>query len=162
MRGMSGSRAATIAREVRLRVVCVEPPACDREGVRTEFGLQDRDRALHPGRIQADGTLAFALTVTATYRPESNTVRFSGPFAHGTASDLFLYLSLREVGGEATAWIRRLKVPLADLTWERLTAADLSSAFIIRVSGARSGRAAVLGEGWAVDAAGARWPDHCG
>lgn len=154
MRGMSGSKAAQGAREVQLRVVCGEPPACEREGVRTEFGLQDRQRALHPGQAQADGSLAYALSVTATQRPGADGVRFSGPFLHGTAADPFLYLSLRAAEGEATAWIRRLKIPLADLTWERLAAADTDGAFTIRVSGARSGRAAVLGQGWTVDAAG--------
>ena len=148
MRGMSGGMAARGAREVRLRVVCVEPPACEWEGVRTEFGLQDRQRALHHGQTLADGSLAYALTITATQRREADGVRFSGSFVHGTAADPFLYLSLRAVEGEPTAWIRRLKVPLVALTWDRLVAAAEGSEFNIRVSGARSGRAAVLGEGW--------------
>jgi hypothetical protein len=150
---MSGGKAVHGAREARLRVVCVEPPACEWEGVRTEFGLQDRQRALHPGQARADGSLAYALTVTATQRPGAESVRFSSPFVHGTSADPFLYLSLREVGDEAKAWIRRLKISLVSLTWAWLTAADTGGAFTIRVSGARSGRAAVLGDGWAVDAA---------
>lgn len=148
MRVMSGVKDVQGAREVRLRVVCAEPPACEREGMRTEFGLQDRQRALHPGQARADGSLAYALTVTATQRPGADGVRFSGPFVHGTSADPFLYLSLRTVEGEPTAWIRRLKVPLVGLTWDRLTAVADGNEFIIRVSGARSGRAAVLGEGW--------------
>ena len=149
----SGGKARQGARDIRLSIVCVEPPDYEREGLQTEFGLQDRDRALHPGQLQADGSLAFALTVAATHRPESNTVRFSGPFVHGTGADPFLYLSLREVGAGPTAWIRRHEVPLARLTLERLAATDTSGAFSIRVNGARSGRAAVLGEGWSADPA---------
>lgn len=145
---MSGSKAATVAREARLQVVCIEPPVCEWEGVRTEFGLQDRQRALHPGQAQADGSLAYALTVTATQRPGANGVRFSSPFVHGTSSDPFLYLSLRAMEGEPAAWIRRMKVPLVGLTWDRLAAVADGNEFTIRVSGSRSGRAAVLGEGW--------------
>jgi hypothetical protein len=145
---MSGGKAVQGAREVRLRVVCVEPPVCEWEGVRTEFGLQDRQRALHPGRARADGSLAYVLTITATQRPGADGVRFSGPFVHGTAADPFLYLSLREVGGEPAAWIRRLKLPLVGLTWDRLAAVADGNEFIIRVSGARSGRAVVLDKGW--------------
>ncbi len=140
------------AREVRLRVVCVEPPACEWEGVRTEFGLQDRQRGLQPGQARDDGSLAYELVIVATQRPGADDVRFSGAFVHGTGADPFLYLSLRAAEGEPTAWIRRLKVPLAGLTWDRLAAAAAGSAFTIRVSGARSGRAAVLGEGWIADA----------
>ena len=133
---------------VQLRLVCVAPPVGECEGMPTEFGLQDRQQVVHPGRAHADGSLSFELSVSVTYRAEANAVRFSGPFVHGTPAAPFLYLSLRRASGEPRPWIRRIKVSLAGPTWDQLDTAPEGSLFTARVSGARSGTVPLVGEGW--------------
>ncbi len=91
----------TAARTIRLRMTCPDLAAC--EATPTEFGVQDRHLGLHPGAIQAQGTIAFDIAVSVVRHPADGSVRYRGPFVHGTLAEPYLYLSMRPVGAEPGA-----------------------------------------------------------
>ena len=129
---------------IRLQITCEAPPASIYNGQPTEFGLQDKQQALHPGVSQPDGALRFACELAMKPHATTGAPDFGGPFVHGPAGARFLYLGWRPLGG---AWIRRFKIPLAPIGWEQI-AAGQAGALAARVSAARSGAVALLGAGW--------------
>jgi Family of unknown function (DUF5990) len=102
---------------VHLRLIAEAAPPAEQGDRRTEFGLQDKKQQLHPGQVQPDGT------VRATFHANTGSVRFTGPFVHGTPAEPFLYLSW---GYEGTPpqWIRRQKVPLAAISFKQIAQAQ--------------------------------------
>ena len=123
-------------RGVRLRVRCVDPPA----GV---FGLQDKDRQLVKGQLKADGSLIFECEVRAK-RAADGTPNFLGAFAHGTATDRFLYLMLLNGDSNQAGIVKRIKVKLASITWEQVESGSVLQA---TVDGRGSASVKLL-EGW--------------
>jgi hypothetical protein len=114
------------------------------------FGIQDRDRAIHPGQEQADGSISFDVQVTFWRRDPGDGVRFAGPFVHGTATTPFLYLSLKRRDPSPELWVRRLKISLPRLTWAQASDAAARGVLAGRVSGAGSGTVRLEGDGWEV------------
>jgi hypothetical protein len=100
--------------------------------------MQDREHQLHVGPITDDGFITFTISVSVVRHPADGSVRYRGPFVHGTPAEPFLYLSLRPVGCELTAWLRRIKVRFPLLTWEQVEALADSSVLTTYVSGERS------------------------
>ena len=133
-------------RSVRLRLICTTPPPSLHEGEPAVFGLQDKRRSLDVGQGHPDGSVAYEFVVRA--RRQADSVRFSGPYIHGTGQDPFLYLSWRR-GDVPGAWIKRLKISLAGITWDQVEAAA-GGVIEGRVEGTGSARTPVLGEGWTV------------
>ena len=129
---------------IRLQITCAAPPPAIYDGQPTEFGLQDKQQALHPGVSQADGALRFSCEVAVKPHAATGVPDFGGPFVHGPAGARFLYLGWRPPGG---AWIRRFKIPLTPISWEQVAAAQ-AGALAARVSATRSGTVALLGAGW--------------
>jgi Family of unknown function (DUF5990) len=111
---------------LHLRLIAEAAPPDEHDSRRTEFGLQDKKQQLHPGQVQSDGTVQFDLDVRATFHLQTGTVRFTGPFVHGTPAEPFLYLSWGYEGGPPK-WIRRQKVPLAAITFRRIVQAQRES-----------------------------------
>lgn len=124
-------------RPLRLRIICLKPPICPGDDAPTEFGVQDRGQVVHPGQVHGDGSVSFEVTVSAVRHAAGGSVRFRGPFVHGTPAEPFLYLSFRHVEGSPVAWIRRIKVRFPVLTWEQLEAIPETSVLAARVSGER-------------------------
>ena len=131
---------------VRLCIVCEAPPTAYADQP-IEFGLQDNRQNLHSGIAQPDGSLRFVCEASVKASRAGAVPDFGGPVVHGPSGARFLYLSLRQPGG---AWIRRLKVPLAGITWAQIADADRlpSGALVAHVSGAGSGTVPLLGNGW--------------
>jgi hypothetical protein len=107
---------------VRLEIVTTPPPAAC-EGRPTEFGLQDRKEVLQPGAPQPGSTVLFSLEVEVSTDPATGAARFYGPWAQGPAAGRFLYLGWRYQDG-AREWVRRQKLPLTSISWERIQAAE--------------------------------------
>lgn len=106
--------------EVRLRVLSRRAPPVH-EGKATEFGIQDKKRALHPGEASGNNS---SFSITANARDDGGKAKFSGPFIHrGSGGTQHLYLGWRHEG--QSNWINRLKVQL-DIPWPlaREAAAD--------------------------------------
>jgi len=133
---------------VRLVLICGRIPPPLHNGAKTEFGLQDVERALHPGKQQADGSIRFETTVSCTRSHETG-VKFASPFIHGPSAERFLYLGWRPSNGPGDGWITRWKIPLSGITWQMVLAAESTGAGVMgRISGAGSGTVPLLDEGW--------------
>ncbi len=142
--GANSARSSSIAsrdavtRTLHLRITCLTPPTRPWDSTPTEFGVQDREQAIHQGQVHADGSISFVVTVSAVRHAADGSVRFRGPFVHGTPAEPFLYLSFRRVEGSPVDWLRRIKVRFPDRTWEQLEAIPDTSVLAACVSGERS------------------------
>jgi hypothetical protein len=105
------------AREVKLRVTLVQPPA----GVM--FCLQRR-RAELVDAVVADGSdVTFQWTMKAEPGADGG-VRLLGPMSQGPPGGRFIYVCIGAYAGQVgTTWARRAKIPLAGITWEMVEAA---------------------------------------
>ena len=133
--------------QVTLEITCLRPPT--RPG---SFGLQDKNRRLHPPAQEAGGSAVFRCQVRAKPAAAGGPPNFSGAFTHGTPQERFLYLSLRSADSPEEAWIRRIKVPLKSITWQQVeTAARHADARLAcTVDGGGSGTVKLISGGWQV------------
>lgn len=131
---------------VTLHVTCQHPP---RGG---DFGVQDKDKRLHPPMSMNGDVWVFECAVRVKQSEKTGMPNFLGEFAHGTADERFLYLSLRSHDGADDAWIKRIKVPLKMITWEQVMEAiqHEDSRLACTLDGATSGTVKLLGAGWQV------------
>ena len=120
-------------RQVTLRVIVEKPPS----GV--EFGVQEGHgndyKTVQKQRFtQKDLRFEFPIRVKGNKDGQPN---FLGSFAQGPASGRFIYLDIGTYAGHTnTPWSRRLKIPLAGITWEMIEqAADASVVIEARVPG---------------------------
>lgn len=150
MQDMAKKVTALETTEVRIRLVCVSPPSDEYNGHPAEFGQQDKKQALHLGVRLKDGSMRYDFTVTLERKPDHPAPKFGGPFVHGPADAPFLYLGYREAQAGA-AWIKRLKIPLGQITWAQVEAASTPGKLLEgAVSGQGAATVKLLGEGWAV------------
>lgn len=122
-------------RALHLRITA--PNLAAREPRPVEFGAQDRQRALYPGTLNADGTITFDVTVSVVRHAADGCVRYRGPFIHGAATEPYLYLSVRPVGAEPGTWCRRFKVRLPVLTWDAVEALPETAVLATDATGGR-------------------------
>jgi hypothetical protein len=123
----------SMERQVTLRVIVERPPA----GV--EFGVQEGHgndyRTVQKQRFTRDDLrFEFPIRVKKGKTGEPN---FLGPFAQGPAHNRFIYLDIGTYAGQVnTPWSRRLKIPLAGITWPMIEqASDASGVVEVRVPG---------------------------
>src|SRR5262249_43493454 len=134
---------------VNIRIVCLTTPPEECEGQKTGFGVQDKSQKLLVGQRRTDGTLQFDVSLKAQKSGEAERPNFTGPYAHGTPQQRFLYLSHGVPENEGWRWIRRIKVPLMGITWEQINAAA-GRVLEARVDATRTGMVTLLGDGWRV------------
>jgi hypothetical protein len=120
-------------RQVTLRVIVERPPA----GV--DFGVQEGHgndyRTVQKQRLTKDDLrFEFPIRVKEGKTGEPN---FLGPFAQGPAHNRFIYLDIGTYAGQVnTPWSRRLKIPLAGITWPMIEqASDAAVVIEVRVPG---------------------------
>jgi hypothetical protein len=82
------------------------------DGGAGEFGLQDRQGALHPGTRGAAGAVVFDFTLQVKSLDDQAVV-LSGDLAHGSPTERFLYLAWADTSG---GFAQRLKLPLSTIT----------------------------------------------
>ena len=132
---------------VTIHLYCENPP-----GQSAEFGLQNKKQDIIVGEKLPDGRLRFSceLKVKPTDAGQPN---FTGPFAHGTVQERFLYLSYRVMQNGEWKWNRRIKVHLKTITWEQVEAAQSTpGAFLVAaVDGRGTASVPLLGNGWTVN-----------
>jgi hypothetical protein len=139
---------------IQLRLIYVVPPGGRewREGQGVEFGLQDKDQAVHPGAVQADSSLQFEVDVRVRRDPKADRPRLSGPFVHGKSNEPFLYLSWKRKQPADSLWQRRLKVMLDGVTWDRVEHVwATGAALAARVMDTGGSRAVLSSDGWMVE-----------
>lgn len=143
---------STQDRIVRLRLTCLNPPTGQYDGGAAEFGLQDKQQALHAGQFHPDGSVSFDLELSAQHNPLNGDIRWRGPYVHGTPAVPFIYLSWARVEPAPLRWIKRMKIPLSTITVQQLeaTTSGTHARLEARVDGARSGTVPLLDDGWTV------------
>jgi hypothetical protein len=130
-------------RTVRVRINYVNPPHLADKTM--EFGLQDKDRRLYPSAPQADGSLRFECDLRVR-RAEDGKPNFLGTFPHGTPTDRFLYVTMKQQG--AIQW--RSKIKLASITWAQVEQASEGGLLEASVERRGTASAPLLGAGWQV------------
>jgi hypothetical protein len=98
---------------VRVSVRVDAPPSVDG----TAFGLQDKAGSLHGGAALPDGSRLYTCDIRAVASSGGGGPNFLGPFTHGTRAARHLYLGHRGSTGGEPPWIKRIKVPLAGISW---------------------------------------------
>lgn len=107
-----------MAHDLTLRIVLEKPP----EGA--DFGLQ-KGRGNDYETIQKQRSkgrdLFFECELRLKPAREEVVPTFLGPTVHGPAAQRFIYIDIGTYAGQADSeWSRRLKIPLAGITWEMI------------------------------------------
>jgi len=113
-------------RELTLRIVLVKPPAGVDFGVQKGDGNDYKTSQIQRAKNQnQDLRFEFVVRVKEGKDGQPN---FLGPFAQGPANARFVYLDIGTYAGQTnTGWSRRLKVPLAGISWQMIERAARSS-----------------------------------
>lgn len=110
------SKVEAVTHEIPLRIVLITPPA----GV--DFGIQQGKGNAYTTvqKQRADGgNLTFEFTLTVKGNVGEKSPNFLGPFSQGPARGRFVYIDIGKLAGQTnSSWQRRIKVPLAGITWE--------------------------------------------
>jgi hypothetical protein len=124
---------SAMERQVTLRVI-VERPL-----IGVDFGVQEGHgneyKTIQKQRFtKEDLRFEFPIRVKEGKDGQPN---FLGPFAQGPANSRFIYLDIGTYAGQInTPWSRRLKIPLAGITWPMIEqASDASRLIEVRVPG---------------------------
>jgi Family of unknown function (DUF5990) len=116
--GQSGKR------QIHLRLIHngVQPGRPLDEPLR--FGLQDGNGEVHPGLGQPGEPQKFDIVLEVGEGDEASQPVFRGMFAHGPPKGRFVYLSWKRQGKHEHPWAWRIKVPLSDIGWAEVRAAE--------------------------------------
>lgn len=119
--------------ELTLRIVLENPPP----GV--DFGIQ-KGSGNNYETVQTQRSIAKDLNFEFNVRVKNkdSVPVFLGPFVHGTPKERFIYIDIGTAAGQLdSAWSRRLKIPLKEITPGILQQALLNSlaVFEARVQG---------------------------
>ena len=120
-------------REITLRVIVQKPPTGVDIGVQEGHG-NDYKTVQTQRFTKQDLQFEFPVRVKENKDGGPN---FLGPFAQGPANARFIYLDIGTYAGQTnTPWGRRLKIPLAGITWRLIEqASDASRAIEVCVPG---------------------------
>lgn len=120
-------------RVITLRVIVERPPGD------VDFGVQEGHgsnyKTVQKQRFtNEDLRFEFPVRIQQGKNGQPN---FLGPFAQGPASNRFIYLDIGTYAGQTnTPWSRRLKIPLAGITWPMIEQASGASVVIeVRLPG---------------------------
>ena len=119
--------------QVTLRVIVERPPGDVDFGIQEGYG-NDYKTVQTQRYTKHDLRFEFPIRVKQGKDGQPN---FLGSFAQGPASNRFVYLDIGTYAGQTnTPWSRRLKIPLAGITWTMIEQASAASLAIeVRVPG---------------------------
>ena len=128
-----GVMLRTMERQVTLRVIVESPPGDVDFGVQEGHG-NDYKTVQKQRYTKQDLRFEFLIRVNEGKNGQPN---FLGSFAQGPANNRFIYLDIGTYAGQSnTPWGRRLKIPLAGITWPMIQqASDASLVIEVRVPG---------------------------
>jgi len=111
--------------ELSLHIILQSPPA------QVDYALQKGSGSKFETVQRQKSTgkdLLFSFTVNVKEAKDGQP-DFSGPFVQGPAGERFIYIGIGAYAGvPGSAWDRRLKVPLRDITWDMVRKAADSAA----------------------------------
>jgi Family of unknown function (DUF5990) len=115
--------------ELPMRIVLVAPPA----GV--DYGVQHgkgNDYTTILLQRSAGGDLVFEFTITVKDQVADESPNFLGPLSQGPVAGRFVYIDIGTAAGQADSeWTRRIKIPLAGITWEMIGQATAKPKIVI-------------------------------
>jgi hypothetical protein len=120
--------------EISLRIILENPPP----GV--VFGIQKGNGSQYETiQNQRSGNKDLCFDIKVPVKDaQTNRPKFSGPFVHGPVNERFVYIDIGTCAGQLdSAWSRRLKIPLKDISTDTIAnlLADSSCILEIRVPG---------------------------
>jgi hypothetical protein len=114
--------------ELPIRIILESPPT----GV--DFGIQkgsgNQYETIQKQRSK-NNNLSFEFKISVK---ESKTClhNFVGPYVHGPTSERFIYIDIGTAAGQLnSAWTRRLKIPLRDISTETITQILADSSLVL-------------------------------
>lgn len=106
---------STMESEVQIRLVLVDPPPGIDYGIQRGAGA-DYESVWVQQRKRDD--VAFEFAVTVADNRKDGLPNFLGPFTQGPPAGRFIYIDVGTYAGQKnTPWSRRMKIPLAGITW---------------------------------------------
>ena len=119
-------------RQLTLRIIVEKPPGGVDIGVQDGHGNEYKTVQTQKFTKQ-DLRFEFPIRVKEGKDGQPN---FLGSFAQGPAHNRFIYLDIGTYAGQTnTHWSRRLKIPLAGITWSMIEQASNASVIEVRVPG---------------------------
>jgi hypothetical protein len=123
--------------EIKLQIILIKPTP----GV--IFGLQKgsgNNYETVQKQISTSNDLSFQFAIKVKGdRSKEEFPKFSGSFVQGPSGNKFVYIDIGTYAGQlGTIWSRRLKIPLAGITWEDID--SLSGNLILQASVPGTGR----------------------
>ena len=120
--------------EITLQIILIKPTPD------VVFGLQKGSGSIYETiqkQIPASNDLSFTFTIIAKGdRLKDKLPKFSGSFVQGSANNKFVYIDIGTCAGQSdTIWSRRLKIPLAGITWKDIDSLSTHSMLQTRVPG---------------------------
>jgi len=101
--------------ELPVRVVLVDPPA----GI--DYGIQHGSGSKYDTLFvqqKKRGDVSFDFSITVAESKKDGAPNFLGPIVQGPPGGRFVYVDVGTYAGQKdTPWARRMKIPLADITW---------------------------------------------
>lgn len=115
--------------ELHLTIILEAPPAGVDIGVQQGKG---NDYQTIQTQRSKGGDLRFECVVTVKDNREDGLPNFLGPLTQGPPTDRFIYLDIGKLAGQASSvWERRIKVPLASLTWKQIEQVTANAALTL-------------------------------
>ena len=115
--------------ELRLRILLVAPPA----GV--DFGIQEgkgSDYEMIQKQRSKGSDLTFEFSLTVKDNRDDGLPNFLGPLTQGPTTGRFIYIDVGKLAGQSdSCWERRIKVPLAGITWEMIGKASTNPKLVL-------------------------------
>ncbi len=138
------------AQPIRVRIICVNPPANIYEGKAAVFGLLDRHSGILAGQMQSDGSLIFECDAEVVTQMKTGTASLKGEYVWIQGPLRFFYLAYRHE--DSSDYIKRIKISLKTLGWRHINAlkTDTSHVLEVKVEGSSAATVPLLDGGWRV------------
>jgi hypothetical protein len=138
------------SQSIRVRIICVNPPATTYDGKAAVFGLLDRHSQILGGQAQPDGNLLFECEAEVVTQMKTGTASLKGDYVWIQGPLRFFYLAYRTE--DSSDYIKRIKISLKTVGWKHINAlkADANSVLEVKVEGSGAATVPLLDGGWRV------------
>lgn len=109
--------------QIVLRLVHDGVPPTPQPGEVLVFGTQDKSGVFEPGTVAKGRGYVFDYAVAARLDEATGSPVFSGRYCQGSPAERFIFLNWKRGPDKPTLWAFRLKIPLAQITWDDVIAA---------------------------------------
>ena len=123
--------------ELSIRIILENPPTGVDFGIQKGSGNQ-YETILNQRSIKNDLCFEFKVFVRES---KSSLYNFTGPYVQGPSNERFIYIDIGTAAGQInSAWNRRLKIPLRDISSEMITQMLANSSLVLETKVAGTGK----------------------